>query len=277
MKIIRSIAVSVVLCCTGMCFFGCMKTVTAYRTETKPQTETRYRETEKPEIVEVTIPYEEEKEVPDMKMVKEPIINPERKKMKAVVLPFIPMMSASTQNGRQAMELIKSEIAKSDTDGNVFLVVSDDSVCRSLGINSSSEMTKEMVQSLFFKMNVNLMVSGLVKKWQEDEIELNLDVTSLQRESMKSLFRATHKGNEGELRNWIKGIFFGKFINKGYKKEVVTTYKKETRTVMKKVKEPYQVTTYNEVRVPYETKVIDWGTTIVASILLLVLANGSSE
>ncbi len=254
---------------------ACMQTVTNYKTETVPVTVTKYRTVQKPVEKEVQVPYEETVKTPQYRVLTTARLNPTA----GVVMPiaFLPF-SSSTGNPYDGVEIagnLERAVSQNSDAKGKYDIVSGSRVARTLGKTDISKLTAQDIKTLNTALGLEAVISGHVKTRTDNQ--LSFRVEGISTKTLRFIFAETITGEIGGVLQRALELFFGKRVLQGYKTETVTKYRTESQTAYEDVTESYEETEYQKKEVPYETKEIDWLSTLLLGVLVALLAGSSSD
>lgn len=252
---------------------ACMKTVTEYRTETRPKTVTKYRTVEKEVWEEVEVPFLDTVKKPIYKIVKYPKIKAPNGNARLTVVPFT-TESGNDSGGKMAADLVRSVIKSRHGKSVRYHLVNHERLSRSLN-KEISQFSREDFKKASDLFNLDYLIAGHLKNWSQDSAALQIEALDLN--GMKGLFKEELQGSPADLTKKLKEIFYGKKVLKGVKTNYVDKVKKEKQKVTKKVEIPYQETVYEQESVPYKVKKVDWLSTMLLAVLVAVSAPKSEK
>lgn len=233
-------------------FIACFKTVTTYKTEPVAMKVVKYRTVSKPGTQEVQIPYQEEIKIPQYRITKKAKLNPGAEK--SMALAFLPF-SSSTGNpadGHEVSELLRNAVAGHAESGNKYLIIDSSQVRSILGTNELKNLKAQDIRKLRDSFGVEAVISGHVKNHTDANLTFRVEAIAVQ--AMKILFGETVSGNTPAALHQALGLFFDEKVLAGYKTEVLTKIRTETRTAYQDVQEAYEVTEYKDRQVAHEEK-----------------------
>ena len=229
---------------------ACMNTVTKYRTVNVPEVQTKYRTVKKPVEKSVTVPYTEEIQVPQYRIVRPPLINPSDGILTVAFLPF--SISTGERAFGSALSLRFEEAVSGHAEvSQKYRIVTQAQIRAVLGKSDISLLLPGDYRKLIGTFELDRLVTGNVRSHKNGTINLLVEV--LDAVSKEIRYSENMIAAERGIVQSIVNLFYGvrQFI--GNKTETVTKYRTErvveyveeeeayTETVMVTKQEAYQV------------------------------------